>query len=100
MQIEGKPGRLPRQDLIILSHSSYVDGDWFHLRGEVKNTGTTQAKYVKIIVALYDAAGDVVGIDYTFTTLDIMPAGGTSPFATGTDYWPEFHHYEIQVEGR
>ena len=100
LQVQGKSGRLPRQDFVILSHSSYADGGWLHVRGEVKNVGATQAKFVKIVVTLYDAAGNVVGVDYTFTDLDVIPAGGTSPFETGTDHWPNFNHYEIQVEGR
>jgi len=70
------------------------------VRGEVKNVGATQAKLVKIVVTLYDAAGNVVRVDYTFTDLYVIPAGGTSPFETGTDHWPNFDHYEIQVEGR
>ena len=100
LQVQGTPGRLPRQDLVILSHGSYTDGDWLHVRGEVKNVGATRAEFVKIVVTLYDAAGNVVGVDYTFTDLDVIPTGGTSPFETGTDHWPNFDHYEIQVEGR
>jgi len=99
LQVQGSPGDLPRQDLVILSHDSYVDGDWLHVRGEVQNTGETEAKYVKVVVTLYDAADQVVGMDYTYCELDVIPPGETSPFETGTDHWPNFDHYEIQVEG-
>lgn len=100
LQVQGRAGAPPRQDIVILSHSHYVDGGWLHIRGEVENTGDTAAEFVKIVATLYDAAGVVVGTDFTYTDLDIVPAGGTSPFETGTDHWPGFDHYEIQAQAR
>lgn len=100
LQVQGSQADLPRQDLKILSHASYEDGDWLHVHGEVQNTGATPAESVKLVVTLYDAKGDVVGTDFTYTKLDVIEAGGTSPFETGTDHWPNFDHYDIQVQGR
>jgi len=51
-------------------------------------------------VTLYDAAGKVVGVDYSYTTLDEIPPGETSPFETGTNHWAGTDHYDIQVQGR
>lgn len=99
LQVQGIPGNLPRQDLIINSHNHYEDGGWLHVRGEVQNTGDTPAEFVKIVVTLYDAAGNVVGTDFAYTDIDTIPPGGTSPFETGTDHYPGFDHYEIYVEG-
>ena len=98
LQAQGDPGPPPRRDILIKSHQSYVDGNWLHVRGEVENTGTTNAEFVKIVITLYDAAGTVIGADFTYTELDTLPPGGTSPFETGTDHWPGFDHYEIQVQ--
>lgn len=100
LQVQGSEGELPRQDLEILSHESYVDSDWLHVRGEVKNTGQTPAEYVKVVITLYDADGGVVGMDFTYTDLDTIPPGETAPFESGTDHWPGFDHYEIQVQGQ
>jgi hypothetical protein len=100
LQIEGSQGSPPRQDIVILSHSHYTDGDWLHVRGEVQNTGDTPAEFVKIVVTLYDAAGEVVGTDFAYTELDTVPPGSTSPFETGTDHWPGFDHYEVQVQAK
>jgi hypothetical protein len=100
LQVQGREGTLGRQDLGILDHSSYQDGEWLHIRGQVQNTGTTPAEFVKLVVTFYNASGNVVSTDFTYTTLDTIPAGETSPFETGTDYWPNFDYYEIQVQGR
>ena len=99
LQTQGSPANLPREDLVILSHSHYEDAGWLHVRGEVQNTGDTPAEFVKVVITLYDAAGNVIGTDFTYTDLDTVPAGGTSPFETGTDHYPGFDHYEIQVQG-
>jgi len=99
LQTQGSPANLPREDLVILSHSHYEDAGWLHVRGEVQNTGDTPAEFVKVVITLYDAAGNVIGTDFTYTDLDAVPAGGTSPFETGTDHYPGFDHYEIQVQG-
>jgi hypothetical protein len=87
-----------RQDVFVLSHNHHVDGSWLHVRGEVQNTGTTTADFVKIVVTLYDAARQVVGMDFTYTDLDTVPPGGIAPFETGTDHWLGFDHYDIQVQ--
>lgn len=101
LQLEwSEGGEVSRQDLEILSHESIIDGKLLRVRGEVKNTGDIPAEFVKLIITLYDAGGNVVGMGFTYTELGTIPAGGTSPFSTATDHWPGFDHYEIQVHGR
>jgi hypothetical protein len=93
-------GELPRQDLIVLSSNDYIQYDWLHVVGEVLNTGDTNAEYVRVVITLYDTQGDVVGVGYTYTELDIIPPGGTSPFDASTDFWEGYDQYSIQVQGR
>jgi len=100
LQVQGQPDHPPRQDLAILSHDHYVYGGWLHVRGVVTNTGTTPAVFIRLVVTLYDAAGGVIGADFAYTRLVVLPPGGTSPFETGTDHWSGFDHYEIQVQGQ
>jgi hypothetical protein len=100
LQVQGREGDLPRQDLVILSSESYKANGWLHILGEVKNTGETEAKLVELIISLYDVNGILVGFTYTYTTLDTIPPGETSPFEVDTDHFPIFDHYEIQVQGR
>ena len=40
-------------------------------------------EYVKIVVTLYDDAGTIVGTDFTYTELDVIPPGDKSPFHPG-----------------
>jgi hypothetical protein len=86
--------------LEILSNNYYVDSGWFHIVGEVRNNSDVPMQYVKIIATLYNDSSAVVGTDFTFTKLDVIPPGGKSPFETGTDNWQGFDHYSIQVQGR
>lgn len=100
LQVQGRQGSLPRQDLAVRSHSAYVDHGWLVVRGEVENEGARKAEFVKLVITFYDATGDVVGVDFAYTTLDVIPAGGTSPFECSTKHWSGFDHYKIQVQGR
>lgn len=60
-------------------------GNYYHLVGEARNTGTTDCEFVKIVGALYDADETVLSVDFTYTELDIVPAGGASPFDLSLD---------------
>jgi hypothetical protein len=66
--------------LEILSHTSYIDGGWYHVVGEVRNNTTVPMRYAKIVATLYDNAGMVVDTDFTYTELDVIPPGDKSPF--------------------
>jgi hypothetical protein len=85
--------------LEILSHQSYVDVGWFHIVGEVQNNSDTPVEFVKVVATLYDDAGQVVGTDFTYTEIDVIPPGGKSPFETGTDEWTGTTNYRLQVQG-
>ena len=98
IQTDGIKGILPRQDVVILSHNSYVEGRWQHIKGEVQNTGTTAVQYVKLVVTLYDVDGGVIDMDYGFTTINTIVAQGTSPFDILLSHWSDFDHYDIQVQ--
>ena len=46
---------LPRQDLVVQTGAnSYSAGTWLYVRGEILNKGTTDAKFVKVVITLYD----------------------------------------------
>jgi hypothetical protein len=100
LKVQGQEGRLPRQDLVVQSSNDYSVGSWLYLRGEVRNTGTTNAQYVKAVFTLYDQYNHVIGVVQAYASPDSIPAGGFSTFAAATDYWPGFDHYALQVQGQ
>jgi hypothetical protein len=99
-QAQGVPADLPRQDLKILSQESYSDDKGLHIQGVVQNTGTTPAEKVRVYATLFDTNGKVIAVVSRPTTLETIPAGGTSPFEFYPLRWRRYDHYEIQVEGR
>lgn len=87
-------------DLEILSMKNHIDNGWFCVVGEVRNNSAYAMKFVKIVITLYNDAGNVTGTDFTYADLDLIPAGGTSPFSSGTDSWKGTTKYKCQVQGR
>lgn len=67
--------------------------------GQVKNVGDCAAKYVEVIVTGYDAEGNVVVVDSTYTELDRLDLNGTSPFEIDAFAPRPVADYVIQVEG-
>ncbi len=98
LAVQASAADTPAQNLVVLSHDALLSGSRLTVTGEVQNNGTSDAEFVKLVITLYDAAGQVVGIGYTYTTLDKVPAGGTSPFETTVESLPGYDHYEIQVQ--
>lgn len=93
-------GALPPQDYVILNHKCLIEDDSFYVQGEVQNAGDEPAQFVKLIVTLYDVTGKVIGADFAYTDLDVIPPGETSSFEVVTAHQPDFNHYEIQIEGK
>jgi hypothetical protein len=50
------------------------------LVGQVKNSGSQIAQYVHISAAAYDAGGTLLDVDDTYTKLDVLNPGDSSPF--------------------
>ena len=98
---KGQTATLPRQDLTVQTGAnSYSAGNWLYVRGEILNKGTTDAKFVKAVITLYDPDGNIIGAISTYTSPSTIPAGGYAPFAASTEYWPNFDHFTVQVQGQ
>ncbi len=86
--------------IVVVSHKAYEDGDRYTIIGEVQNTSDQPMEFVRIAATLYDDAEQVVGTDFTYTVLDVIPAGGKSPFEMSSDEWEGVAHYKLQAQGR
>ena len=74
------------QKLIILSNSTYIDNIGYkRIVGEIKNTGTITATFVKIIVTCYNGTGFVVAADYSYASTTDLAPNATSPFELSID---------------
>jgi hypothetical protein len=92
---------LSRQDLVVQTGAnSYSAGSWLYVRGEILNTGKTDAKFVKVVITLYDSNGNIIGALSTYTNPSTISAGGFAPFSVSTEYWPNFDHFSVQIQGQ
>jgi hypothetical protein len=94
-----------------ISDSAAKWGDYaYEIAGIVTNNTSQPVEYVKIAGVLYDTNGHIMGTDYTYTTLDVIPADSSSPFelrisrdemaALDPEGNPaEISSYELVVEG-
>jgi len=92
----------PLSGLTVVSHTAKTDTyGYYEIVGEVKNTSGTTAEYVKIVATYYDSGGTVIGTEYTYTSLDQLAVGQTSPF-TMSSYPRKIQptNYSLQVQGR
>jgi hypothetical protein len=71
-----------------LEPETYFDsGDSFHVRGRVYNqTGETRT-FVKVVVTMYDSAGQIIGADYAYIAPDSLPPGQDSAFDVEVSAW-------------
>jgi len=68
-------------NVVIVSHMSYRDFlNYYHVVGEVQNTGDTPVNDVYISIVLYDNLGGVVDSIDTEILLDVLLVGRKAPF--------------------
>ena len=97
------PTNTPEPVLDVYGGYTYVQYDYLHVIGEMLNPTDQWLEYVKIVVTFYDSAGTMIGTDFTYTELDLIPPGDTGAFDTGIDVSTlggEVDSYELQVQAR
>jgi len=100
IELSGTESEMPAEKLQITSSTSYDDGDWLYLIGNVKNVSDTAISWVGVSVALFDANDQVLNVSYNFTMLDIIPPGESTPFSINlTNNWQGTARYELFVNG-
>jgi hypothetical protein len=88
----------------ILSHSSSTDSlGYYHVVGEVENTGTQAVTYVNVVGTFYDTTGKVVAAHFTYTSPHDLAAGQTAPFeiiVLSDTQSAKISSYELQVQSQ
>ena len=65
---------------VVVGRFTKDDLGYCHVYGEVKNVGSTDARFVKVTAAFYDKDKNIIGSSYTYTSPHDIPAGGSAPF--------------------
>ena len=90
-------------DIVLLSQRFKTgDGAYDNVVGEVKNIGNETAKSVRIDLTTYDNKGDVVGTDFTYSTVETLKPGQKSSFdlLSSKDNFRGMEHYELSLQWR
>lgn len=73
----------------------------YQIVGQIQNTGEQDAEFVEITVTLYDAGGNVVGVDSSYTEFDIVKVEQVSPFDIQVlSVAGDVDHYTLIAEGQ
>ena len=71
--------------------------------GEVLNPTVQWLEYAKIVATFYDADDTMIGSDFTYTVLDLIPPGDRGVFDVSVDITTlggEVDSYDLQVQAR
>ncbi len=71
----------PELDLNIQYYTDYIDSTGrLHIIGEVQNNGTIPLHGPMVIATFYNSTGEIISVDFTYSRLDTIDVGETSPF--------------------
>lgn len=74
-------GEVPYRSLRIQGLTTSTDSlGYYHVIGEVENTGQVDTTYVKIVVTFYNSNGKVIAKDFTYTDPIDIAKGSKAPF--------------------
>lgn len=69
-----------QSDLDITSATTYFEGDYFHIVGEVRNSGLEEKEFVEVIATFYDKENNVIGTDNRYTNPSTISSQESAPF--------------------
>ncbi|MCC6381612.1 MAG: hypothetical protein IT304_03840 [Dehalococcoidia bacterium] len=93
------PYDAPISGLVAIATNVYTAATGtLHMVGSVTNGSATTYRYVQPIAALYDAAGNVLRVDFTFTSPDTLAAGQTGTFDLLVFSPPPWTSYRLWID--
>jgi hypothetical protein len=89
----------PWEGLTVIDHRAYEDeAGFYHVVGEVENSGRRTADFVQVVVALYDKWGKIVNVGFVYSQPSTVRPGERAAFDCSFTYYPRVQDYTIQVE--
>jgi hypothetical protein len=90
------------QPVTVLNQQTRDNGG-IEVFGEVRNDQSHELSSVKVVVAFYDAAGEVVDTNYNYATVSTLTPGAISTYSVHTSYDSNpslvFSSLNVQAEG-
>ncbi len=89
----------PREGLRAVESHAYEDeAGFYHIVGEVENTGERTIDLVQVIVALYDKWGKIINVGFVYSQPPGIGPGERASFDCPFTYYPWVAEYTVQVE--
>jgi hypothetical protein len=93
------PAPQPTRVVILQNHTAYRGRSTYHVVGEVQNRTAGPVHNVKVIASFFNAAGNLVGTDYSYVYLDAVEPGQRAPFHLSLLSAPQdLVRYELSIE--
>ncbi|NIO71183.1 MAG: hypothetical protein GTN71_19660 [Anaerolineae bacterium] len=83
---------------VVQSHAYEDQVGFYHVTGEVENTGQRTADRVQVIVTLYDKWGKIVNAGFVYSEPRPVRPGEKAAFDCSFNYYPLVKDHAIQVE--
>ena len=99
LQFQANQTNNQRRNIEIVNNSSNVNSiNYLEISGQVKNNTSESQEYVQIVGTFYDENGVVVDVGMTYSSVDVLQPGGTSPFKLTVQNRDEITDYKLQVQ--
>ena len=84
---------------VIEDHGEWLDENNYRVRGQVLNSGQSEAEKVAVIITLYDSEAHVVGARTVDIPAEVFLAGAKAPFEVELTPLGPVARYDVQVQG-
>jgi len=83
---------------VVQSHADEDEAGFYHVTGEVENTGQRTADRIQVIITLYDKWGKIVNAGFAYTEPRRVRPEEKAAFDCSFTYYPLVKEHAIQVE--
>lgn len=99
LQFQANQSSNQRRNIEIINSSSNVNSiNYLEISGQVKNNTSENQEYVQIVATFYNKEDVVVDVGMTYSSVDVLQPGGTSPFKLTVKNRDEITDYKLQVQ--
>jgi hypothetical protein len=86
--------------LEIVTNSSHIDTDGFHVTGEIKNIGPEYTSFVRVIATFYNASGYVIATKFSYSNPKNLNPGQVATFdiILNNSIINKIDHYTLEAE--